>query len=696
MLVASGPAGVSMTLTKIKYRTQVAPFSGTATMEVTAATRPEPVLDHKLPFTKKPDPAARRERPSARSNSAPVTFENLQIDQTNLATAGVITVRGSLGSLEVSGGPVTDQAGTCGTDLTLEPGATITKTTPGEVTATGPMTAELPYRDDKGKRAAFANFEQNQGTGVNLLPKDPHDRMDTIFELHDTGQLRLHLSGARATPDHPGDFDLAGFNFRPETLDLDLPSGGTPSTLTVSIPSGIIRSPLPGLITQDDKPLQLKATGIHVNAAGQPSFNKATVSTSNISLAPAIPLVRPLDFALLIHQAEVAVKDGVIAQFKLTEVDLVLPERLNPYPTPGSVTVKLTNSGSKVGGAPPLDLLNPQQMARIEFSAPLQLNFAEDPRTARARRFRHLPPKYHSLVLAPPDKMFLDLSSEGPANADKIEPGVGGPAWQGLFFENVSVDTLAATNFFADGFGVTGVATAEATQEIGDDDGPKYKLVNVVGGESFRRSELVSGGGYTGELEFPAEALARIPPEVPSKSTLTVRGAYSGDASPTLVVDPQQNVTIKKRGMLHLNIAAGTFTSGRLLLAGILDFPTGELNKAGAAFLFQDLPLTPEGDLDPPGGVLQFAQPTDVDLGTFKLQATGLAGFGPAGGDLRLDGAMDIACPPRNKSLASRSRTPRSASSKAFRSVRKETSMSRNLRTTSSSILMCQWLTSGK
>jgi hypothetical protein len=553
-----------------------------------------------------------------------VTFENLQIDQSNLATAGVITLFAPLDRLEVSGGPVTSHGGKCGTDLIVESGARITKTAPGEVKVTGPMMVELPYRDAKGTRAVFANFQNRSGTAATLLPKDPQDRFDTIFELHDTGQLRLHLSGARAIAEHPGDFDLAGFNFKPETLDLDLPAGGTPSTLTLRIPSGVIQSPLPSLITQDDKPLQLKAAGIEINPSGQPSFSKATVGTSNTSLAPAIFLVKPLDFGLWVHQAEVTVKDGAITEFKVTDADLVLPERLN------SVAINLTTSGSKIGGAPPLDLLDPQKMARIQVATntPVKISFAKDTKDGSG----------HSLQ-AEGSLLLLDLSSEGPADADKSEPGVGGPAWQGLFFPTAKVDGIPATNFIADGFGVTGVATAKATQEIGNDGGPKYQLVNVKGGETFRRSELVSGGGYTGDLQFPGDAL--------SPSIISVRGAFSGNLPPTLVVDPQdppQAVTVLKHGMMHLTIAAGTFTSGRLTLGGVLDFPGAEkLTAAGAAFVFQDLPLMPDGSLAPPNGILQFAQPMEVDIGTFKLQAAGLSGFQETGGDLRLDGAIDIA-----------------------------------------------------
>jgi hypothetical protein len=490
----------------------------------------------------------------------------------------------------------------------------------------------------------FANFQNSSGTGVTLLPKDPQDRFDTIFELHDTGQLRLHLSGAQAISEHPGDFDLAGFNFKPETLDLDLSSGGTPSTLTLRIPSGVIQSPLPNLTTQDDKPLQLKATGIEINSSGQPSFSNATVMTSSTSIAPAIFLVKPLDFGLWIHQTNVTVKDGTITDFRLTVVDLVLPEKLNQFPTPSSITLKL----------PQIDLQKPQTLAKIDLKTgppPIQIP-GQPPRPAPATAVRlnfakdapkpppiHLPGQKPRVVKGPAehalqaelktDGVFLDLSSEGPADADKSEPGVGGPAWQGLFFPSAEVDSIPSTNFFADGFGVSGVAKA-TDREIDAYDGGTYSLKDVKGGETFRRSEMVSGGSYTGTLAFPAPAFS-----------LAVQGSFCGSRDPTIVVDPQ-DVTMTQHTM-HLNIATGTLDSGKLLLAGTLDFPDADkLAEAGAGFVVQEVPVNSTGNLDPPNGLLQFAHPMVVDIGSFKLHATGLSGFQNPGEDLRMAGAMDI------------------------------------------------------
>lgn len=621
MLVGSGADGVSITLTKIKYRTPVPPFSGTATLEV-APTTPK------------------QGRSLGQANSVSVSFTDLRVDNSNLATAGVIALLGPLGNLQVSGGPVTDQSGKCGTDLILESEAKITKTAPGEVRATGPMRAELPYRDAKGKRAAFVNFEVARNKAVVVLPKDPKDPKDTLFVLHDTGQLSLHLSGGRGVSERDN-FDLAGFNFKPEILDLDIPSGGLPSTLTVSIPSGFIQSPLPYLITQDDKPLPLKASGIEINASGQPSFSKAAIS--NTFVDPEILLVKPIDFGLSVHQAVVSVKDGAITDFKLTVADLILPEQLNQYPTPSSVKLSL----------PQIDLLKPQTLGRIDLTpgpppiripgqppkpgpaTTVRLNFAKDaPKPPPIR----IPGKPAKPVKGPVEHVleadlktggvFLDLSSEGPANADKSEPGAGGAAWQGLFFPSAVVDSIPATNFFADGFGITGVAKA-GDREIDSYDGGQYSLQKVVGGETFRRSELVSGGGYTGTLIFPAPA----PP-------LTVRGSFCGGRDPTVVVDPQDVTTTVHT--MHLSIGAGTLDSGKLTLAGTLDFPDGaKLTDAGAAFVFQDVPVNSAGNLDPPNGVLQFSHPMEVDVGSFKLQVTGISDFDKP--NLRLQGGMDLA-----------------------------------------------------
>ena len=579
------------------------------------------------------DPRSENKR-SAGAWSVAVAFESLQVDDSSLATAGVISLVAPLNNLQISGGPLCDQTGGCGTDLTLESRAKITKTAPGQVKVTGPMMAELPYRDAKGKRAAFANFQASRNGGVTSLPKDPNDPTDTIFELHDTGQLRFHLSGGRAVPDHPGNFDLAGFNFKPETVDLDLPIGGLPSTLTLSIPSGFVQSPLPHLVTQDDKPLPLKARKISINANGLPTFDAAV---SNNFVDPEIVLYKPLDFRLAIHKAQVTVEEGTIKKFEVLSADLVLSETLNEHaPYPSVVKVGLDK----------FDLSNPTSYEKIKLHVdPAHPTDPQNPGYVFKLYCTMNGKDVHSVAVKPQDAgaAFLDLSSTGPSDADATEPMTGGPAWMGLVFTATVDDSLSAPHFFADGFGVTGDAIAPPESKVGD-----YELKGVKGGVAFRQSQLASAGTYTGILTFvPAKAKGTpASPGSPTTGDIAVRGAYSAYGPPTLVVDNPKPVKTQHGILLH--IATGGIRSGKLLLTGNLDFPDEKLTKAGAAFIFQDLGIEPNGSLDTPGGVLQFSQPMEIDLGAFKLHATGLSGFpgspdATVSSDLRLAGALDIA-----------------------------------------------------
>lgn len=633
VLIGSGPTGVSITLTQIKYRTRSAPFSGTATMEVSAGVHSESRLEDKRSSAKSPAETSKPRRSSEDSRSVAVGFENLEVDPSGLATAGVITLVAPLSNLDISSGPLTHHAGPCGINVTLEAKAKITKNAPGEVITAGPMAVELPYRDAKGKPAAFANFQTNGNGGITLFPKDPKDKTDTLFELHDTGQLRFHLSGGRAVPGHADNFDVSGFNFKPETVNVDLPLGAVPSTLTVTIPSCLIQCPLPNLFTQDEKPLPLTATNV-VILSGKPTFkiNAGKVANSTPMSAnadgkqvhspdPTIPLVRPLDFGLCIHTASVNVAEGVLSAFTLDTVDLVLPEQVVDAPLEEGLQANRI-------GLNRVDLMKPGGLEKITLAPGQQvvLHFAQT----------------HGLT-AERSAIFLDLSPDGPAEDIKGEIGVGGAKWEGLYIKTLKVDGIEGVDCFVDGFGFTGAVTAPKTLTVGN-----YTVSNVKGQETFRRNALDSGGSYTGTLGLPGCTFPNSKPPAGAAAGLAVGGSFRFPQPPTVVINgnPQQELMTKEG--LSLTISAGAIADGpeALSVTGVLQLPNPTLSDQPSKFPlpFQDLPVGSDGTLNPPGGSLQFSQPTEMNFHAFKLHAQSISGFKGEGNDtLVLQGPVEMA-----------------------------------------------------
>ncbi len=379
---------------------------------------------------------------------------------------------------------------------------------------------------------------------------------------------------------------LLGFNLKASELDTTFkwaPEGG--SSVVMTMPSAKLAMSLPGLLTEEDKPITLTVNNLKMNEEGALTFGKTQIDGPRV-----VKLANPADFELTIKGGEVQVTGGKYDGFSVT-ADLKLPP---------SVT-------DKEG--------KPVVISGIKLDADKGAIISVVPDAAKPLDL------YWSSLVLHVKGFTVDLSSTAnlPTVPDALKTR---PGWMGVLIGSATLDlppsfggapdkptALTIENFYVETKGVSGSVEVKTGQ--------------IPGVAGFPAKDL------SGKMEFAQNQITACSLggtiEIPEMGPLGIGVGFTTEGLISVEVKPGKPLDLAKvgaqilveRGQVQIQPNGVT----RLIFSGTLSFP-GVPQMSGATIQVQDMGVDSEGKMYlPPGGWLTIPKPIPIDLKVCLLEA---------------------------------------------------------------------------
>lgn len=386
------------------------------------------------------------------------------------------------------------------------------------------------------------------------------------------------------------------------TLNLDVPPGKAPD-VKWSCPSASVSINLPGVVSNDDKSIDLQATGVSFDADGLLSFD----ATFNGPTPLTVSLAEPSNFTLKLSYANVKMDHSSIvgAEFK------------------GSLTLPpaFTTTDKGAGGSDPVTINSVDVKVTNDK---VTISAGTSGFTACWNNFKLTVPAGS----AGSPNFILDLSDKDAVPGEISPEGGNLPAsWEGVYIKEATLSfpesfgkdaSLNVKNLLIESGGVSGKFTAN----LGDL--AKFSPPNFSGQLNSLSLTLLKGQ----VTDFDAKGTIRIGSDGANDGGVGVEIGCSQSGLFTITLDQSTPINLASLG-LQLQVDQGTFTYDKstnvasLKITGSISVPknaTGDLAVLrGAAFAVKDLSIDSTGKLSISGAYLDLPHPVSVDVGPVSL-----------------------------------------------------------------------------